>query len=147
MQDDEDNDDNDEEQTNDQNNRRGCSRSRNRRRQANQVWCTWQCEIERADENETADELLLKQSTSKYGRLKTKFLLDTGSTINATIMNEDLVTNVRVSDKPIVMATNAGMKKMNLDADVNGFGTGKFDPDQMANILGFSHMSEKYRYL
>ena len=34
---------------------------------------------------------------------------------------------------------------MNLNADVNGFGTAKFDPDQMANILGFSHMAEKYR--
>ena len=34
---------------------------------------------------------------------------------------------------------------MNLDADVSGFGAAKFDPDQMANILGFSHMAEKYR--
>ena len=103
MQDDGPDEENEEEERSDQNNRRGRSRSRSRRRQADQEWCTWQCAIEEADENETADELLLKQSTSKYGRLKSKFLLDTGSTINATIMNENLVTNVRVSKNPIVM--------------------------------------------
>ena len=62
MQDDEPDEENEEEQPSDQTNRRGCSRSRSRRRQADQEWCTWQCAIEKADENETADELLLKQS-------------------------------------------------------------------------------------
>ena len=32
-----------------------------------------------------------------------------------------------------------------MDADVPGLGVGKFDAEQMANIMGFSHMADKYR--
>ena len=59
---DDEDEENEEEQTNNQTNHRGRSRSRSCRRQSDQEWCTWQCEFEKADENETADELLLKQS-------------------------------------------------------------------------------------
>ena len=76
--------------------------------------------------------------------MKTKFILDTGSTIGATVMNPDLVTNIRPSEKPLLMSTNAGTKRLSLDAGVDGFGVAKFDNEQLANIFGFLHMVEKY---
>ena len=72
-------------------------------------------------------------------------MLDTGSTIQATIKNKDFLTNIRNSENPIVMATNAGMKRLATDGDMPGIGIAKYDPDQLANILGFSHMAEKQR--
>ena len=42
------------------------------------------------------------------------------------------------------MQTNAGIKKMTVDGDLQGFGVAKFDATQMDNIMGFSHMSDKY---
>ena len=42
------------------------------------------------------------------------------------------------------MQTNAGSKLLNLDGDMKGFGIAKYDPSHMANIMGFSHMADKY---
>ena len=42
------------------------------------------------------------------------------------------------------MQTNAGSKLLNLDGDLKGFGIAKYDPSHMANIMGFSHMADKY---
>ena len=50
-----------------------------------------------------------KQSTG-LENLKNVFLLDSGSTIPATIMNPDFVTNIKTSTKQLKMRTNAGMK-------------------------------------
>ena len=72
-------------------------------------------------------------------------MLNTGSTIKATIKNEGFLTNICISDKPIVMATNAGTKQMNLDGDLSGVGVAKYDNEQLANILGFSYMADKHR--
>ena len=87
----------------------------------------------------------LKKKTVPYAQLGDKLMLDTGSTINATIKNKDFLTDIRTSKNPIVMATNAGMKRMNLDGDLAGFGVAKYDSEQIANILGFSHMADKYK--
>ena len=81
----------------------------------------------------------------KFDFLGNTIILDTGSTINATIMNPKFVHNVRESDSPILMSTNAGTKRLNMDADMEGIGTVKYDPEQKANIFGFSHLSDKYR--
>ena len=63
-------------------------------------------------------------------------MLDTGgSTMGATIMNPNFVTNIRVAKKPIKMQTNAGSKVITLEADVAGIGTANYDPTQLANIL------------
>ena len=43
-------------------------------------------------------------------------ILDSGSTIGATIANPKLVTNITTTDKPIRMATNAGVKELNTQA-------------------------------
>ena len=42
------------------------------------------------------------------------------------------------------MQTNAGSKLLNLDGDLKGFGTAKYDSSHMANIMGFSHMADRY---
>ena len=77
--------------------------------------------------------------------MKNVFILDSGSTIGATVMNSDLVSNIRTRAKPTIMSTNAGTKVLGTDADVPGFGVAKYDPDHMANIFGFLHRADKYR--
>jgi hypothetical protein len=60
-------------------------------------------------------------------------LLDTGSTLKATFMNPDLVTDVKVSETPVEMTTNARNKKMiKLEATVPANGQVCFDPGQIA---------------
>ena len=85
-----------------------------------------------------------KQSTG-LNELKDVFILDSGSTIPATIMNPDFVINIRTSKNSLGMKTNAGTKQMNLKGTVPGFGTVWFDSEQMANIFGLANMSDKYR--
>ncbi len=72
-------------------------------------------------------------------------LLDTGSTLKATFMNPELVTDIQTTNTPILMRTNAGTKKIELEATVPGFGSTWFDPNQIANIYGFSHMVDEHR--
>ena len=72
-------------------------------------------------------------------------MLDTGSTIKATVANPGLVTNIRVSNDPLTMATNAGTKILDHDADIHGFGVAKFDESSIANIMGFAHMAKQHR--
>lgn len=69
-------------------------------------------------------------------------ILDTGSTIPATFMNPDFVTDIKVSDNPLHMRTNAGSTIVNLEAEVMEFGKAYYDPDQMANILGFGNLTD-----
>jgi hypothetical protein len=74
--------------------------------------------------------------------LKDVILLNTGSTLNATFMNPELVTDIKATKTPISMTTNTRSKKINLEATVPGFGPTWFDPNQIANIYGFSHMAD-----
>ena len=75
-----------------------------------------------------------------FEHLQSKWILDAGSTLRVTIYNPDLCENIQMSNQPVQMMTNTGKKLMKIDADVPGFGVGKYDPDQMANIMGFLHM-------
>ncbi|MGL4350647.1 MAG: hypothetical protein ACRCT2_08825, partial [Plesiomonas shigelloides] len=77
--------------------------------------------------------------------LNNTILLDTGSTISGTMMNPDFVTDIRPATKPITMSTNAGTKRLTMSGCVPGFGSVYYDPEQMANIFGFSHMADQYR--
>ena len=51
---------------------------------------------------------------------------------------------MRPSDRPMIMLMNARVRKLTVDADVEGIGVAKYDPQQIANIFGFSHMVDKY---
>lgn len=50
---------------------------------------------------------------SKWRTLSNHIILDTGSTIAATFMNLDFVTNIRLAARPLTMTTDAGSKKLN----------------------------------
>jgi hypothetical protein len=87
----------------------------------------------------------IERSLKPFDHLKDVILLDTGSTLKATFKNPDMVTNVKVSTTPVEMTTNSGSKMLGLEATVPGHGQVWFDPDQVANIYGFSHMVDKHR--
>jgi hypothetical protein len=80
-----------------------------------------------------------------FAHLRNVILLDTGSTLKATFMNPDMVTNIQVSKEPVSMTTNAGNKMIGLEATVPGYGRTWFDRNQIANIYGFSHMVDEHR--
>ena len=90
-------------------------------------------------------ELVYKQSSKRLTGLEDKILLDSGSTIGGTFMNPDLLTDIRESDNPIQMSTNAGSKILDTEGTFEGFGDVWIDPTQIANILGFSHVKTKHR--
>ena len=105
--------------------------------------------VEGPEFNGFQDENLMNQQRGifsqrqKFSHLDNKILLDNGSTIAATFMNPNLLTNIRVSKQPIVMRTNAGAKKMNLEGDLDGFGPAIYDPNCIANILGHSGLIDR----
>ena len=80
-------------------------------------WCTFQteeysgiCKSESDSEQQSVvnNGMELNQHPSnKFGFLKNSLILDTGSTISATVMNEDMVINIDKAKVPIVMTTNA----------------------------------------
>ena len=111
-------------------------------RQADQEvdWCGFQCI---GDDKQTA--FVFKQSNKRndFTSMKDVFILDSGSTIGATVMNLNLVSNICASAKPTIMSTNAGTKILGTNANVPGFRIAKYDPNHMANIFGFSHMADK----
>ena len=137
---DEDDDSNDDSDSSEE--ERDHNRGRNRRRSKSRNCLEWsghQC----VHYKKTAfDQMNTRNKPTKD--LEMKLMLDTGSTINVTTKNQDFLTNICNSENPIVTATNAGMKRMTLDGDMPGVGVAKYDPEQLANILGFSHMAEKY---
>jgi hypothetical protein len=85
-----------------------------------------------------------KHSNKLFEHLRDVILLDTGSTLKATFMNPELVTDIRATKTPVSMTTNTGTKKIELEAAVPGFGPTWFDPTQIANIYGFSHMADEH---
>ena len=100
-------------------------------------WCTFQAQSNCKDlgnqnsephKNAIHQEVEFNQEGSKrFDFLKDVFILDTGSTISATIMNKNLVTNIRKSATPIVMTTNAGIKVLDTEAEITNFGKAMFD--------------------
>jgi len=77
--------------------------------------------------------------------LRDVFILDTGSSIGATVMNPDFVTNIWPSQKTLLLATNAGNKPIATQADIPDLGTAWYDESLIANILGFASLKDKYK--
>lgn len=65
--------------------------------------------------------------------------------MKATFCNPNFLTEVRKSSSPVIMRTNAGHRRIELEGDMPGFGTCHCDPNFIANTLGFDHLAEKYR--
>ncbi|MGC9293591.1 MAG: hypothetical protein ACP5EP_12880, partial [Acidobacteriaceae bacterium] len=86
-----------------------------------------------------------KQCATHHKGMKDVILLDSGSSIGATFMNPDLVTDIKMAKQPINMTTNAGEKLIGLEGQVKGFGKVYYDPTMMANIFGLSEMVDRCR--
>ena len=71
--------------------------------------------------------------------------LNTGSSIPASFMNPIFVYNIKTTDHPLMMSTNTGTKTMNLQGNVKGLGCIWFDPNQIADIFGFSNQADNHR--
>jgi hypothetical protein len=83
------------------------------------------------------------QEDAKH-RLKNCITLDNGSTLSL-FSNPDLVQEIRTSSKTLSLATNAGVKQSNREANVPGFGKVYYDEDAITNIFGFSDLKKKDR--
>ena len=121
-----------------------CKSKKSSRNKANIDWSGHQCVVIEAEVKKAFDQRKVKPTNTPLNLAK-KLMLDSGSTIEATIQNSDFLTNIRTSENPIVMSTNAGYKKMGLDGDLPGIGVVKYDGNKLANILGLSHMADRYR--
>ena len=72
--------------------------------------------------------------------LRDSILLNTGSTIGATVCNPKFITNVKPTDEILHMTTNAGCNNVDQKGDVLGLGKAWFNPKFITNIFGFSHL-------
>jgi hypothetical protein len=77
-------------------------------------------------------------------RLKNRITLDNGSTLSL-FSNPDLVQDIQTSSKTLSLATNAGVKQSNCEANMPGFGKVYYDEDAIANIFGLSDLKQKHR--
>jgi hypothetical protein len=64
---------------------------------------------------------------------------------SSSFMNPKLLSDVKVTNSPLTMITNAGEKKKFFKGKINGFGDAWYDPDQVANIFGFSGLEDQCR--
>ena len=113
------------------------SKSDNKKSGLKVGWCTFQSAALKAT--------TLKQTNKTESKFKNEIILDTGSTLPATFMSPDMVTNIKDSRYPLVMNTNAGSKMLTKQADVRGFGKAWLDEDQMANIFRFAGTVDHYK--
>ena len=70
--------------------------------------------------------------------------IDTGSSVH-TIKNRLLLSRIRVSDRPILMQTNAGSTRIDLEGDFFGLGVMYWDEDLQVNIVCFADLVLRYR--
>ena len=76
--------------------------------------------------------------------MKDDIILDNGSTLSI-FANPELVEGIRKSKSTLEMATNAGMRLTNQEANVPGFGTIWYDEGATVNIFSFAELVEKHR--
>jgi hypothetical protein len=105
--------------TSSQNRRSGIPRQTRKQSREMVTWSGFQFQQENSNQ----------QSTNPFEHLKDVILLDTGSTLKATFMNPDLVTNMQATRTRVSMATNTGTKKIDLEATIPGFGSTWYDPN------------------
>ena len=89
------------------------------------------------DEDWSASHFMTQLHQTDTSDMKDVIILDTGSTIGATFMNPDLITDLHHSKQALKMSTNAGTRTIQLKGTVPGLGDAWCDPDMMADIFGF----------
>jgi hypothetical protein len=93
------------------------------------------------DSDENNDENLFMQHKAKGVVNKNYLLLDNQSTVNQ-IANPDLLTNIRKSQKPIVVHYNAGKTKTDLEGKLGDM-TVHHNPKSIANVLSLLSVKQK----
>ena len=87
----------------------------------------------------------MNNQSGNFGYLNDVIILDTGSTTPAISVKPNLVTNSKVINNPITIQTNYGSRNIALEGQVEDHIKAQFDPSHIANIIGFVHMTNKYR--
>ncbi len=82
--------------------------------------------------------------SANLDEMKKYIILDTGSTMTL-FANPNLVEDIKTTNKTLLLATNAGMKENNKQANVPGFGGVWYDPNAIVNIFGFAEMVDKHQ--
>ena len=77
-------------------------------------------------------------------KMKDDIILNNGSTLSI-FGNPELVEGIQKSKSTLEMATNAGMRLTNQEANVPGFGTIWYDEGAIANIFSFAELVDKHR--
>ena len=78
--------------------------------------------------------------------MKDDIILDNRSTLKVSIFaNPELVEGIHKSKSTLEMATNAGTRLSNQEANVPGFGTIWYDEGAIAKIFSFAELVEKHR--
>ncbi len=101
-------------------------------------------------ESDNEPELTFTQKVSllqekEGGLLKDVIILDTGSTIPATFMNDAFLTDIQPSDRHMRMTTNAGTKVLKQKGHLHSFGQVWYDATQAVNLLGFAHLRDRFK--
>ena len=94
------------------------------------AWNTFQHLVNQPETRNEQFQGVQGNNEGTYDFLIDTIIIDSGSTIKATFMNPRFLTNIRKSENPIIMQTNAGVRKIELEGDLEGFGVVKFDPEQ-----------------
>ena len=76
--------------------------------------------------------------------MKDDIILNNGSTLSI-FANPELVEGIHKSNSTLEMATNAGTRLTNQEANVTGFGTVWYDEGDKTNIFSFTELVEKHR--
>ena len=87
---------------------------------------------------------LMDKKKDISSKMKDDIILDNRSTLSI-FANPELVEGIRKSKSTLEMATNAGTRLTNQEANVPGFGTVWYDEGAVANIFSFAELVDKHR--
>jgi hypothetical protein len=109
----------------------------------------FQCTFATQEDGNNVTPYNLMNSVSLYqeqtGLLKDVIILDYGSTIPATFMNDAFLTDIRPSERHMNMTTNAGSKILKQKGNLRSFGEVWYDATQAVNLLGFADLQDRYK--
>ena len=86
---------------------------------------------------------LMDKKKDISSKMKDDIILDNGSTLSI-FANPELVEGIRKSKSTLEMATNAGTRLTNQEANVPGFGTIWYDEGAIAKIFSFAELLDKH---
>jgi len=79
------------------------------------------------------------------GLLKDVIILDTGSTIPVTFMNDAFLTDIHPAERHMTMMTNAGTKVLKQKGHLRSFGKVWYNATHAVNLLGFTELQDIFK--